>query len=377
MFDGKDVNGRLVIKSDDTDDVLVLAHTNCSCIQNITIRENSVNNVCIAEYCKKDDTVLCGNRTKSNNDYVIYEKVNFDEELPSGNCLSVNIQQNGSVHFQTRDCQTKLFQICKHDQYFGFFSEELRQKHRWRSSHEQCKAVGYLLASFNTIKKSSSKVGRKGCFWLAKIRTPIIQNTPAPNPKFCIAVQVSPNNNKVTSSVRSCNQALRALCKSLPGEFDGTEDDKSTKSILIIAVVITASCAVVVVIVITVLIITIRKNSSRPGISSRIVSSNQVVYAMVNKPTTTSNKQELTGNQTAGKTENDDTYDHMEHHRSSQNQNNECNYDTMQSVRTEEIENDYDVTNRKERDGQFMIDESAEYSHLEVENEVKKDKSSS
>lgn len=50
----------------------------------------------------------------------------------------------------------------------------------------------------------------------------------APNPKYCIAVQVRHNDNKVISSVRSCNQTLHAICISLPGKFDGTDNKKST-----------------------------------------------------------------------------------------------------------------------------------------------------
>lgn len=114
-----------------------------------------------------------------------------------------------------------------------------------------------------------------------------------------------------------------------------------------------------------------RNSSSRIGSPSMTITNNQVVYAMVNKPKTTSKKQEFTGKETAGNTEDDETYDHMEHNRSRQDQNNECNYDTMQSVGTEKNENDYDMTNGKERDGQFMIDDSAEYSHVEVEHQVK------
>lgn len=114
------------------------------------------------------------------------------------------------------------------------------------------------------------------------------------------------------------------------------------------------------------LVFLIRRNSLRSRHLPLVVPNNEVTYAQVNKPTQERapvNAGEPTGNNTT-----DDTYDHMEHYRVSQNQiPTESNYDTMQSVGNEESENDYDVTSGTNRPRQIVVDDSAEYSHMEGE----------
>lgn len=99
---------------------------------------------------------------------------------------------------------------------------------------------------------------------------------------------------------------------------------------------------------------------------------NEVTYAQVIKPTKEKapvHADESTRNNTA-----DDTYDHMEHHRLSQNQiPTESNYDTMQSVENVELENDYDITSGTDRPRQIVVDDTAEYSHVEVVNQEVKE----
>ncbi|XP_076113584.1 uncharacterized protein LOC143081750 [Mytilus galloprovincialis] len=143
-----------------------------------------------------------------------------------------------------------------------------------------------------------------------------------------------------------------------------SKERTGSSNILLIVLIITAVLAVAVLIL--VIVLCIRQKSLRSGPRSLIVPNNEVTYAQVNKPTkekTPVHAEEPTRNNTA-----DETYDHMERHRLSQNQvPSESNYDTMQSVGNGELENDYDVTSGTDRPRQIVVDDNAEYSHMEGE----------
>ncbi|XP_063399363.1 uncharacterized protein LOC134683990 [Mytilus trossulus] len=148
---------------------------------------------------------------------------------------------------------------------------------------------------------------------------------------------------------------------------------KASNNILLITLVITAVQAVVVFIVVIVVCIR-RRNSSITRHQQTPVPTNEVTYAQVNKPTKEKTPDHA-GEQTR-KNPVDDAYDHMEHHRLSQYQiPTESNYDTMQSGGNEELENDYDVTSGTDRPRQIVVDDSSEYSHVQVEHHEIKDPS--
>ncbi|XP_052067443.1 uncharacterized protein LOC127706792 [Mytilus californianus] len=141
----------------------------------------------------------------------------------------------------------------------------------------------------------------------------------------------------------------------------------SDTDILMIALIITA--VLLVAVTIAVIVLYKRRTPLRFAHRPLAVPNNEVTYAQVNKPTKEKTPDDSTRNNTA-----DDTYDHMEHHRLSQNQiPTESNYDTMQSVGIEELENDYDVTSGTDRPKQIVANDTAEYSHVEVEYQEIKD----
>ncbi|XP_063400070.1 uncharacterized protein LOC134684695 [Mytilus trossulus] len=215
------------------------------------------------------------------------------------------------------------------------------------------------------------------------------------NQTYCIAVSIE-NTNKVTWLVRLCTEKLSALCDdtditspqeqtstiaaTTPYETLSTTTDNistgsekkenRTNEILLIALIITAVLALSVII--AVIIFYKRRTSLRSRHLPLVVPINEVTYAQVNKPTkekAPDHAGEPTRNNPA-----DDTYDHMEHHRLSQNQiPTESNYDTMQSVGIEKLENDYDVTSGTDRPRQIVVDDTAEYSHVQVEHHEIKD----
>ncbi|XP_076113585.1 uncharacterized protein LOC143081752 [Mytilus galloprovincialis] len=136
-------------------------------------------------------------------------------------------------------------------------------------------------------------------------------------------------------------------------------------NIILISLVITAVLAIMVIIAVVVLY---KRRTSLRSRHNPLVPNNGVAYAQVNKPTKEKahvHSGEPTRNNTA-----DDTYDHMEHHRVSQNKiPNESNYDTMQSVGNGDLENDYDITSGTDRPRQIVVDDTVEYSHVAAVNQ--------
>ncbi|CAC5363826.1 unnamed protein product [Mytilus coruscus] len=340
----------------------VIKQTNCSCLSLLEISINTIKSGCSRkEICRGDKYAYCANGTSNLNCFIIYKKVNINEQLRIGNCLSVSVYDQRSS-FTANPCGEIFKPLCK--------GVDVRSQD-WISSFSQCK-LG-LFVSYDIYKESQG--WNKGHFWLANLRRPIINHSPEFEPKYCIAVSTQKGDPQVSRHVRQCNKELPVLCavtnmtssdnkpSTMSVEVPGLESDaNTTNNILLVALVITAVLDVVVIIAVIVLCIR-RRTSSRSGHQPIIVPTNEVTYAMVNKPTKEKTPDHSTRNNPA-----DDTYDHMEHHRLSQNQNpSESNYDTMQSVGLEEIENDYDVTSETDRPKQIVLDDTAEYSHVKVE----------
>ncbi|CAG2250191.1 unnamed protein product [Mytilus edulis] len=304
-------------------------------------------------------------------------------QLGPGNCLGVFSTDGSSNYFKASQCKNTFNALCTTDSETG-----IRQvsKSDWIHSTKQC--FPHYPFSYTGYKQLNRIY--PGNFWLANIRRPIIRNVVDVNQTYCIAVTVGNTNHKVYWIVRPCTEKLAALCDdtdmtSLHEKIftitattsyetlstttatisTGSEKKENrTNEIVMIALIITAVLALAVII--AVIIFYKRRNSLRSRHLPLVVPNNEVTYAQVNKPTQEKapvNAGEPTGNNTT-----DDTYDHMEHHRVSQNQiPTESNYDTMQSVGNEESENDYDVTSGTNRPRQIVVDDSAEYSHMEGE----------
>ncbi|XP_076115502.1 uncharacterized protein LOC143083155 [Mytilus galloprovincialis] len=368
------------------------------------------------EPCKKDTFLYCANVKTSSDGFIIYKSGYINEQFGIGNCLGVSSIDGRSKYFQAYQCSYTFYSFCTKDSA-TFYIQAFNRS--WISSTEKCmKDDNYNLISYNAYKKLERT--DIGYFWLANIRRPIIQKGEDVNQTYCIAVKVAKKNHEVSWIVRPCIERFQALCDdtdmtssyeipatkavtssyetsstitvtssyetpsiiTMTSSFETTysitlnnspgfeKKENKTNNLLLIALILTAVLTLAVIIVI--IILCKRRTSLRSGHLPLVVPSNEVTYAHVNKP-----KKEKTPDHAGEQTRNnpaDDTYDHMEHHRVSQNQiPTESNYDTMQSGGNEELENDYDVTGGTDRPRQIVVDDSAEYSHVQVEHHEIKD----
>ncbi|CAG2214471.1 unnamed protein product [Mytilus edulis] len=282
--------------------------------------------------------------------------VNINEQLTAGDCLSVTKNRNNQ-YFSANTCNSSLRTYCLTDSDKRIIpKDDCQPRHR---------------VSYNEYNNVVPQY--EGTFWLADIRRPIIQNVPDVNvsPTYCIAVQIRKDDHQVFSFVRPCTDEYQAICANTDMTSTmsvesppGLKSKERIDNVLLIALIITAVLAVSVLIVVIVLYR--RRISLRSGHQQIPVQNNEVTYAQVNKPT--KDRAPVIAGEPIRNNTADDTYDHTEHHRLSQNQiPTESNYDTMQSVGNEELENDYDVTSGTDRPRQIVVDDTAEYSHVEGE----------
>ncbi|CAC5420131.1 unnamed protein product [Mytilus coruscus] len=254
-------------------------------------------------------------------------------------------------------------------------SQKTKEKN-WIESIALCDRRGLKhIARLSQILINSSshtlEVNKK--YWVANTRRLIKQFPPADDPEFCMAVLVQ-ENGKIQMFPRRCDLHLPVLCSGTEKSMMHTkkDDESNNKELLIAVLVITSVMTVAIAAVIFVLYMRLRKKSSNAG-DLPIDSNTDVVYAEVNKSTRSPANQEQNRKHTPGQSDCDETYDHTNHNRLRQNQSpNESDYDTMQGTGIEG-ESYYDLSYEPEREKLFLVDDSAEYSHVEVENQELKD----
>ncbi|XP_071121248.1 uncharacterized protein [Mytilus edulis] len=345
-----------------------LQQSKCACLSLSEISGDTMKSVCEPKEmttCLEDQYALCAN--SSSEAFVIYKKVTINEDLQSGNCLNVFDYTGRTKLYQANPCESLFSPICTPEDSATVYSHS--SSHVWIKSVNICSPDN--LVSYDVYK--SLKTSHNGRFWLGNTRRHSMQQLPDVNVNqtYCIAVRIRKDDHKVFSFVRPCNEEYQAICaytditSTMSVESPpGLESKESIDNVLLMALIITAVLAVSVLIVVIVLYR--RRISLRSGHQQIPAQNNEVTYAQVNKPT--KDRAPVIAGEPIRNNTADDTYDHMEHHRLSQNQIlTESNYDIMQSVGNEELENDYDVTSGTDRPRQIVVDDTEEYSHVEGE----------
>ncbi|XP_063398126.1 uncharacterized protein LOC134683036 [Mytilus trossulus] len=326
----------------------------CACLLNITLNSLSVNSECrydLLVTCLKDGRAFCASEDTviSTQHFAVYKKVNIATQTV-GECLSVT-NRGSFLSYIALDCLTELFAICLNDIYKNYFYAQKKRKKTWIESFMECEST--ILARRSQIL-DDSPLDTNVSYWLANTRRFVKHVTARRNPEFCMAVQVQ-KNGKIIQYPRPCKTRLPALCL-------GTE--AVNNELLVTLLVIVSVLTVVVTAVIIVLYMRLRKRGSNTG-HLPMDSSKEVIYATVNKPRKSPTNQEQSRKRTPGQPDIDETYDHTNHHRLSQNQStNESYYDTMQGKGIED-ESNYDLTHEPDRDKPVVVDDSVEYSHME------------
>ncbi|VDH93780.1 Hypothetical predicted protein [Mytilus galloprovincialis] len=239
--------------------------------------------------------------------------------------------------------------------YRNDFYAQRTKKQTWIESFIECSAT--FLARSSQIPYDTP-LDINGSYWLSNTRRFMTHVSVRKDPEFCMAVQVQ-QNGKTKQYPSPCKTRLPVLCL-------GTKVDNrdTTRELLVTVLVITSVLTVVVASMIIVLYMRLRKRGSN-AVHVPIDSGKEVIYATVNKPRKSPTNQEQSRKRTPGQSGSDETYDHTDHHRLSQNQSpNESYYDTMQGKGIEN-ESNYDLTHEPDREKFVVVDDSAEYSHVE------------
>lgn len=141
-----------------------------------------------------------------------------------------------------------------------------------------------------------------------------------------------------------------------------SDDQQPINKVLLISVIAATSLIILVAIVIVIFCIRMKRLQSNSSQNQIVVAGNNVVCAQVERPM----NQDRTIDETTGQHTGEDTYDHMDHRCLNQRPpQEESNYDMMSNIAIVE-ENDYSHTNETDRERQYFIDASSEYSHVTV-----------
>ncbi|XP_076115596.1 uncharacterized protein LOC143083233 [Mytilus galloprovincialis] len=330
----------------------------CACLKNISLDGSSVNRECgvkMANKCLNDRQAFCASEDTDihTHHYAVYQKVSITTQT-IGECLSVS-RGVPFLRYTALDCLAELFPICLKDRYRNDFYAQRTKKQTWIESFIECSPT--FLARHSQIPYDTP-LDINGSYWLSNTRRFMTHDSVRKDPEFCMAVQVQ-QNGKTKQYPSPCKTRLPVLCL-------GTKVDNrdTTRELLVTVLVITSVLTVVVASMIIVLYMRLRKRGSN-AVHVPIDSGKEVIYATVNKPSKSPTNQEQSRKRTPGQSDSDETYDHTDHHRLSQNQSpNESYYDTMQGKGIED-ESNYDLTHEPDREKPVVVDDSTEYSHME------------
>ncbi|XP_063400112.1 uncharacterized protein LOC134684735 [Mytilus trossulus] len=148
-------------------DYIGLQQSNCSCLSLSEMSHNTVISGCShKEICRGDKYAYCANGISNFNCFIIYKKVNINEQLHIGNCLKVTRAHDQNSSFRASPCNGVSKPLCTSMRSFYGHSQN------WISSFSQCKPE--LFVSYDRYKQS--QLWQEGLFWLANIRRPYINH---------------------------------------------------------------------------------------------------------------------------------------------------------------------------------------------------------
>ncbi|CAC5387726.1 unnamed protein product [Mytilus coruscus] len=348
-------------------DFIGLQQSNCVCLHYLKFTDDYLVKPCNTKgypaKCQGDKTAFCGSGDPGyiSDAFSIYQKVNVSERLDNGNCLAVE-RQIDSLYYVARNCSTEYFQICLN----GGVHQQNMMNRTWIDSFDMCPAPSYRLSRYSLVYNKANFT-RMGTYWLSNTRR-WIQGT-FKNPEVCIAARVKEDGHLERFPIR-CDRKLPGLCASheIPhhetngNKMTSSDDQQPINKVLLISVIAATSLIILVAIVIVIFCIRMKRLQSNSSQNQIVVAGNNVVCAQVERPM----NQDRTIDETTGQHTGEDTYDHMDHRCLNQRPpQEESNYDMMSNIAIVE-ENDYSHTNETDRERQYFIDASSEYSHVTV-----------